>query len=384
MRVLHYTDVLRLEEGGVVRAVLDLTAGLARAGVEVTLATGDTTDAPPEWRNDPTAPNVVAVDRSKTILLRPKTTGPELLRLAQAHDIVHLHNPWDTLNPALAEAARAAGKPYVISSHGMLDDWCMAEKALKKRVYLALFAKRLLDGAAWVHYTAQAEQQQSQKWAPRSRSFVAPLLMDLSAYSQPIGPDEALKNFPNLADEAETRLLFLSRVDPKKGVDVLIRCVAELSRRRVACRAFIAGPGNEAYVHQLKGIAEELGVADRIHFLGMVKGSLKWSLYRACDLFVLPTHQENFGIVLVEAMGSALPTITTPQVDIWQELQEHGARIAEGTVPAFSDAIANAIESLDDLRLRAAAGRETLLEWLRPERLAETYLQQYQAALRKN
>ncbi|MEO0587679.1 MAG: glycosyltransferase, partial [Planctomycetota bacterium] len=141
---------------------------------------------------------------------------------------------------------------------------------------------------------------------------------------------------------------------------------------------------------QLNRLADRQGVADRTHFLGMVRGDAKWALYRAADVFVLPTQQENFGLVLVEAMGSGLPVLTTTGVDIWRELEAGGAKVIGGkptptneVTQEWTDAdpIALALQPWladADLRRRVGtAGREYVRRWLDPESVVDQYVAAY-------
>lgn len=381
MRVLHYIDVLRLEAGGVVRAVLDLTAELARAGAEVTLATGDATDAPPEWRDDPTAPKIVTVDRSLNFLLRPKTAGPELRRLAQAHDIVHLHTPWDPFNPAVAKAATAAGKPYVVSIHGMLDDWCMAGKPAKKNVFLALFGKQLLQRAAWVHFTASIEADQSMRHCPAATPLVEPLVVDATPFRNLVGAGPARAAFPQaFADDGAPRLLFVGRVHPIKGLPTLLEAIASLPAAQRP-HLLIAGPAAEGHDVQLRRQAATLGIADRFHLLGMVGGERKQSLYQAADAFALPSHHENFGIALVEAMMCGAPVLTSRSVNIWPEVEKLGGIVVEHSPEGFAGGVRRLLGDLPARQQAAAMNRPAVFEWLEPKRLATRYLEAYDRAI---
>jgi glycosyltransferase involved in cell wall biosynthesis len=381
LRVLHYIDVLRLEAGGVVRAVLDLTAELARAGAQVTLATGDATDAPPEWREDPTAPRVVTLDRSLNVLLRPKTAGPELRRLAETHDIVHLHTPWDPFNPAVANAARAARKPYVVSIHGMLDDWCMAGKPVKKNVFLTLFGRQLLQRAAWVHFTASIEAEQSMRHCPAATPLVEPLVVDATPFRNLVGASPAREAFPHaFTGDGVPRLLFLGRVHPIKGLPTLLEAIALLPAAQRP-HLLLAGPAAEGHDVQLQRQAAALGVADRLHFLGMVGGDRKQSLYQAADAFVLPSHHENFGIALVEAMMCGAPVLTSRSVNIWPEVEKLGGIVADHSPEGFADGLRQLLKDLPAHQQAAAMNRPAVFEWLEPKRLATRYLEAYDRAI---
>ena len=382
LRCLQYFDAMRREIGGTVSAVLDLVTVLGEGGVAVTLLTGDDQDTPEAWREgaDPSQPRAVRISRTLAGIVRPKHEQAMLDSAIAECDVVHVHTPWDPYNPAVVSAAKRAGKPYVVTIHGMLDDWSMSVQSLKKRTYLKLIGRKMLEGAARVHFTAQAERDQALKWAPNAKPAVLPLLMDLTPYDQLPGPELARERF-SVLDTDEPRLLFLSRVDPKKGVDLLIQSVAALQAEGRSVQAMVAGPGEEAYVNQLKKMAEQLGVADRIHFLGMVRGDLKWSLYQASDLFVLPTHQENFGIVLVEAMGCSLPTLTTHRVDIWREIEAYGAKIVDDQSDAITAGLRGLLSDLEAACGRAVQGREEVLRWLDPQRITGEYIKMYQEVI---
>ncbi|MEM9185518.1 MAG: glycosyltransferase [Planctomycetota bacterium] len=377
LRCVHYLDAVRLEEGGVVRAVLDLTAAVAASGVSVTLLTTDSTDIPPRWlEGAPGTPRVATIDGAMT----PWKTiaGADRSVVAQAidsADVVHLHTPWDRYNLAAATAARAAGTPYVVSIHGMLDDWPMEQRGVKKRAYLAVAGRRMLEGAARLHFTAEAEREQAMKWAPRGGASVLPLVMDLSPYRELPGPDPARHAFPALG-AAGAKLLFLSRVHPKKGIEKLIEAVSLLSRS-APVQCLVAGPGEADYVDQLRRHAGALGVGQCVHFLGMVRGETKLSLYQACDLFVLPTSQENFGIVLTEAMACGAPVVTTRGVDIWKELAGHGAEIVDADATGIAAAAERLLADRETLARRSRQSRDGVFDWLDPDKVTRQYVDLY-------
>jgi glycosyltransferase involved in cell wall biosynthesis len=376
---VHYLPGVRLEAGGVARAVLDFCRVFASLGHEVTLATSDATDVPTEWREPgaprPGLPRVALIDPPRGPLQRvPRTTLDAMAGLLRDADALHVHEVWSPSSLQCAGVARRAGVPYVVSIHGMLDDWSMAQKRPKKRMYLALAGNRLLGGAARVHCTARAELDQVRRWLPRDNGVVLPLVMDLADYAALPGPDVARAKFPSI-DGDGWKLLFLSRVHPKKGVEVLIRAAAELRRRGRACRVLIAGPGEPAYVASLEALARANGIGDATHVLGMVRGAGKLSLYEAADVFVLPTSQENFGLVLVEALACGAPVVTTRGVDIWQELQAAGAEIVDARPAAVADAIERIMAA--DPAVRGRRGRDWVLENLDPARVAAGYVEMY-------
>lgn len=380
LSIAHVLARVRLEEGGVVRAVLDLAGALAGAGHRVTLLTFDNADAPPEWSQS--GPTVVRLPggAGPTGRLGADARAAVRQHLADA-DALHLHTPWETVNLAFAAEARRAGVPYVLSVHGMLDDWSMAQRTLKKRLYLALAGRRLLERAGAVHCTAEAELAQARRWFPRGRGVVAPLLMDLEPFRELPGPDEARDAFDLPAGSPV--VLFLSRVHEKKGVDVLLDAFAALRERRPDATLVVAGPGEASYVERMRAIARERGVADHVRFPGMVGGSRKLSLYQAASVFALPTSQENFGLVLPEALACSTPLVTTRGVDIWPELERSGgAVIVDRNARAFADALESLLA--DDARRETMgrAGRDWALRELDGARVVGRYITMYEEAQR--
>jgi glycosyltransferase involved in cell wall biosynthesis len=383
-RCVHFIREIRSELGGVVTAVLDLSQAMAARGHRVTIMTCDAQDVPQEWRGPGQWPTVVEAPHSrfsKGILSRPGVA--RFSDSLSDADIVHLHTPWELANFQLAPQITRRGKPYVVTPHGMLDHYTMSQKRLKKRVFLALRGRSLFRNATTVHFTAQAEMDQALHYVPvTGRSAVISCLLDLSAYRELPGPDAALQTFPQIRADA-FKILFLSRVHPKKGVDRLIQAGAELKRRGAKpFQLLVAGPGDESYLAGLKRLAADLGVGDVIHFLGMVRGVVKRSLYQAADVFALPTHQENFGLVLAEAMACGTPVVTTRGADIWQELQQGGAQIVDGSPTGIADGISFFAEDAERRQI-AEQGRAFVNDWLDRDRVAEAYEAMYADAIER-
>ncbi len=360
LTIVHIIRAIDLAAGGPVRAILDLSRGLGERGHEIHILTGRIDPDSAEFPDNNTIkgavlPSTTAPADFDSLTGIGRNTTPYIDHI-RAADVVHFHNVWLPALPRLSRLCRSLGKPYVISLRGMLDDWSMAQKHLKKRLFLALIGTSVLEHAAAVHCTAQFELDQAGKWFPKGRGVVIPNLLDLDPYRAAPGPALAQRKFPELLED-RPKVLFLSRVHYKKGADVFIHAIAEVIKRGHDLRAIVAGPGEAGYVNQLKDQVREAGIGNRVLFTGQVNGELKISLYQACEILALPTHQENFGFVIPEALAAGATVITTKGVDIWPELEASGATIITDRTPnAFADAIVSLVTDPKRLNnLRAAA-----------------------------
>jgi glycosyltransferase involved in cell wall biosynthesis len=379
MRIVHVLQRVNFHDGGPPRAVVDLCSVQHERGHAVTLLTTDTTDVPEAWQDDGPDVCVVPEPRWPGGLFAPGQLDGARAVL-KAADVVHCHAVWERMNAQIAKVCRAVGTPYVITLRGMLDDWCMGQGPFKKRLYLSMMGRTYLEGAAFVHCTAEGEREQSHKWFPRGTPRVIPNLIDLAAYAALPMPDEAIAAFEPLQGEGPT-LLFLSRIHAKKGIEHLVDALPALRRSFPALQVLLAGTGDDAYIKSLQAQARRLGVDDAMHWLGHVGGTLKLSLYNAADIFVLPSSQENFGFVQFEAMACATPCMTTKLVDTWQEVESSGGGIAvEQSADSIIEGLTPLLQDADRRGAMGTAGRAWVLEHLATDRVAALIEDMYQDA----
>jgi glycosyltransferase involved in cell wall biosynthesis len=384
VKIVHYHRLLHLEKGGVVRGIIDLCTVLAEAGHDVTVLTTDPGDAPDDW-GDPAAgrPRAVAVHRPWMLGgLLAGSARRELATHLRGADVLHIHGMWDPFHVQCAAAARELGLPYVFSVHGMLDDWAMSVRHPKKRVFLAAFGRRLLHAAAAVHFTAQAELEQARKWLPRDNGTVIPLVVQLNSFRDLPGPEPARETL-SIPSDGRPVVLFLSRLHPVKGVELLIEAVGALRADGVDCDLLIAGTGEPDYAASLERLATARGLDDRVRFLGFVSGREKLSLFQAADVFCLPSLHENFGMAWVESLACGTPVVTTRGIGAWPDLEAgDGALIADRTVQGFADAIRNLVHDPARRRAMGEKGRQWIFSFLDTDRIVAGYESLYAEAKR--
>jgi glycosyltransferase involved in cell wall biosynthesis len=254
-----------------------------------------------------------------------------LLANAGAYDALIVRGLWQYPGFATRAAALKVGRPYWVFPHGMLDPWFNRRyplKALKKRLYWPWQHAVLRDAEA-VLFTCEEERVLAR------RSF-RPYRVRERVVSYGTATPPELTEGQRLAFETafpvtkgKEVVLFLGRLHPKKGCDILLQAFADRYGNRPEVMLVMAGPDRDGYGDRLRALAESLRIADRVLWAGMVRDELKWGAFRSAKVFVLPSHQENFGIAVAEALACGLPVLISKPVNIWREVVGDGAGFAE-------------------------------------------------------
>ena len=281
-------------------------------------------------------------------------------------DAVIVHGLWQYHGLAAHRALAPRGSPpYFVFAHGMLDPWFKRTyplKHLKKLFYWWLAERRILRRAAAVLFTCEEERRLARK--SFAGSSYRERVVTFGTAAPPDDPDGQREAFFQRVPELRHRpyWLFLGRIHPKKGVDLLIAAYARLAAGGAELpRLVMAGPCADAgYLRVLQTHATACCPAGTVVWPGMLSGDVKWGALRAAEAFVLPSHQENFGIAVVEALACGTPVLISTQVNIWREITNDGAGLAEpdtteGTYQLLSRW--HALDAAAVMRLRAAACR---------------------------
>lgn len=372
MRIVHYLESLRLEQDGMVRAVLDLATGLAGCGQIVTVITCDDADLASAWS---AAGGAARPDVRR--IAAPPLPGQPLPRSAlravaeyclRGADVLHLHGVWTPSNLQLAALARNAGIPYVVSTHGALDDWRIAQLEPKKRLYLHFLGRRLLTGAAAVHMTATRELSQPAARLGGHDPVVIPPAVDLRAFA-------TLPDGTPPTGRVST-VLFSGGLDRAKGVELLLDATALLATADWPLQLLIAGVGAPRYQRSLRVRARRLRLGDRVEFLGFVPEASRATLYRSADVFACPSWHDAAGFPLFEALAAGTPVVTTRGTATWPQLSASGGAVL--VEPSAEDVAAGITTALKDAERLGGNGRAWALAHLEPARGAVPYVQLYE------
>jgi glycosyltransferase involved in cell wall biosynthesis len=224
---------------------------------------------------------------------------------------VHIHGIWQEHCLVAASIARSMGKPYIISAHGMLDQWALANKNLKKLIYSWLFENRNLRGATCLHALTQSEAADYKRSGLRRPIAVIPNGIDAPPR---VGQEKFMQTFPHL--RGKRLILFLGRIHYKKGLNLLCRAWHKVSARWPYSHLILAGPDFENTRAQIERLIADLGAGASVTFTGMLAGDLKWSALAAADVFVLPSYSEGLSVSVLEAMGAGKPVIVSSQCNV--------------------------------------------------------------------
>ena len=375
IKVLFTIASLHPEHGGPSQSVPGLCEGLGRAGVGVEIVSlhyGKT------WK-PPLAPatelvTTTYVDCSFAPARRAQWTPRfnSVLRercRASSAQIIHDTGVWLLTNHAAASAARGLGLPFIISPRGMLTAWSLRHKGWKKRMAWRLYQQRDLQSAQVLHATSREEIKDF-----RAAGLTQPIAVIPNGVELPIQKSEVRGQKSGLRSPTSDlrTILFLGRIHPVKGLTNLVKAWASIQRSEAGghwsasspgglrpggvvsgqpkWRIIIAGRDEEGHKSDIEAEIRKLKVENDFEFIGPVEGEAKWDLYRSADLFVLPSHSENFGLVVAEALACGVPVITTKGAP-WEELvtQHCGWWIDKGVEP-LTAALREAMALSDEQR----------------------------------
>ena len=355
VKILHIIHSVNPVAGGPIEGIKQLAKAKMAYGWEIEVVCLDSPDAP--WLKDfplkvhAMGPSYLSYGYSPRLV-------PWLRAHCNEYAFVVVNGIWQYCSFAAWRVLRNAIIPYFVFTHGMLDPWFKKNyplKHLKKWLYWPWAEYRVLRDAAAVLFTCAEEKILARQsfWLYRCNEKV--VNYGTAGWN---GDAEAqkkcfLSKFPEL--QGKRLLLFLGRIHEKKGGDLLFeafhRIVSE--RPEVDLHLVMAGPDDNEFARRLKKTARSLGMESRITWTGMLLGDEKWGAFQASEAFVLPSHQENFGISVAEALSASLPVLISNKVNIWREIEQRDAGlVAADDLPGTSSLFKRWLD-LDDPKREA-------------------------------
>jgi glycosyltransferase involved in cell wall biosynthesis len=329
-KILHVISSTDPKWGGPIVGINQLAKSLKKNGWEIDCVNND-------------MPSLILDKKNQNINLYNQ--GPSILKYSfslklipwlkanyQNYNLVVINGIWQYTSFATWKVLAGKNIPYIVFTHGMLDPWFKSKypiKHIKKTLYWWLIERKVLQDARYVVFTCEEEMLLARKsFKPyKINEYVIPYGINSAPTQSKSLRDHFLTKHQNL--NGKKLVLFLSRIHEKKGCDLLIEAFSEFAKKDPNLHLVIAGPDNNNLSSKLKTQASKLLISDRITWTGMIEGDEKWGAYYAADVFCLPSHQENFGIVIAEALSCGVPVLITNKVNIWREIESAGAGIIE-------------------------------------------------------
>ncbi|MGL5002409.1 MAG: glycosyltransferase, partial [Casimicrobium sp.] len=328
MKVLHVIPSLARAHGGPSNAIWAMVRSVEGRAIDTCVLATD------ENGHGATTHESMfdAVRGGAAVVLTPLTLMPYkvsfraliwLWRNIRSFDVVHNHALFSFMPIVAALIARMRRVPYVLRPLGTLNAYGLQHRrSLAKKISIALVERPLLRRAAAVHCTSEAEVVDVKAVCREARTAVIALSVENFQAASAAAVSTFLGEF-----EGRPAILFLSRLDPKKNVEVLLDAFVELAKRDEQVVLIVAGDGDADYVSQLKAHVTDAKIAQRIVWTGRIEGVQKAAALSCARAYVLPSHSENFGIAVAEALAAGLPCIVSPGVAISKEIAQYGAGI---------------------------------------------------------
>jgi len=339
MRIFHVIPSLDASAGGPTTALIGMASAQARAGLDVSVLTtwreGQSPLAVKEFEQ--AGVKVTQVGPVAGALRRHPDLATQIDRLAGEGDVVHIHSVWEEPQHLAARAAIKQGKPYIITPHGMLDPWSLAQKKWRKRLYMAWRLRRDLNQASALHFTTEAERDACGALGLKPQSVIIPLGISWHEFETLPSRDGLRKKYPQIGDRKIA--IFLGRIHPGKGVEYLVPALAQTRTKPILV---VVGPDSDGFRATIEAMVDQAGVNDRVIFTGMLKGSDRVEALAGADLFALPSDHENFGMSVVESLAAGTPVIISDQVALASEVTSGKVGSVVQRDPKF---IATAIDS---------------------------------------
>lgn len=390
MKILQVVPSISLVYGGPSQMVLGFSQALACQGIEVTILTtnanGDVGQPPLDVPlNRPIFQNGYQVRYFACSPFRRYKFSIELLgwlwERAATYDLAHIHALFSPVSTGAAWVARQRKLPYILRPLGTLDPADLQKKKQLKQLYASLLERSNIAGAAALHFTSREECQVSERFGVKTRNLILPLGV------API--DTPPIDTPSLADPCgcphpRPTILFLSRLEPKKGLDLLIPALEQLVREDIEFEFVLAGsnPQDPDYEEQTRQQIQNSPLAQCTTISGFVTGEAKAQLLRQADLFVLPSYYENFGIAVAEAMVAGIPVLISDRVQICSDVQQsESGWVGHCSVESITSLLKTALQNPSERQRRGENARQYALKHYGWDAIACATIEAYQQIL---
>ena len=371
MKVLQVVPSLAPEWGGPVKVVNELAGALEAIGVssEIISAQGRRVGNPETVTND--------------IPIHLFETGP-IARLWTAHtpglkktlarkipdfDLVHIQELWHYPGYIASKIARSRNVPYIVTIHGELNEWNLQQKRLKKQIYMTAIQRGILQKSAALHAITQAESNRIRQLEIETPVAMIPNGIHTEEFENLPDRSQFVSRYPEL--ENRLIVLFLGRIQQKKGLDILAQAFGNLARTRDDVRLVVAGPDEDNTLTEVKTILKSHGALEKAVFPGMLTGEQKLEALSAADIFALTSYSEGFSVALLEALSAGLPLVITDECNFPEVGDSRAGLVVKPNDSEIASALMSLLDSADLRREMSENARRLVRSNYTWERIAE-------------
>ena len=384
MKVLQVVPSLAPEWGGPVKVVNELAGSLEAIGVssEIISTQGRRVGNPETVTSD--------------IPIHLFETGP-LARLWTAHtpglkktlarkipdfDLVHIQELWHYPGYIASKIARSRNVPYIVTIHGELNEWNLQQKRLKKQIYMTAIQRGILQKSAALHAITQAESNRIRQLEIETPVAMIPNGIHTEEFENLPDRSQFVSRYPEL--ENRLIVLFLGRIQQKKGLDILAQAFGNLVRTRHDVRLVVAGPDEDNTLTEIKTILKSQGALEKAVFPGMLTGEQKLEALGAADIFALTSYSEGFSVALLEALSAGLPLVITDECNFPEVGDSRAGFVVRPNDSETASALMSLLDSADLRREMSENARRLVRSNYTWERIAEKMFTLYENVIAGN
>jgi len=387
MKVLWITPYVGSHYGGPGKVIVELVQAINKFNISVDVIT---TNANGKDRLNHTLKSWIVYEDyqiqyfpcwySNDLIISPSLLG-WLIRHRLNYDIIHTNTIFCPLISITKWICRLSSIPYITTPHGMLEPWALSHKAWKKKYYYALFEKPALQQASAIQVLSRTESENMKDLALKTPRVVIPNGIHPPKFAKLANPDIFFHQFPTTRNK--TLILFLGRLDPKKGLDLLAPAFAKVHRQFPQTHLVIAGPDNIGFLPTAKRYFTQAGCLDAVTFTGMLTGALKYAALAAATLYVAPSYSEGFSMSVLEGMASGLPCVITTGCNFPEAAEAKAAHVVAIDTDAIADALINCLNHPQQAKAMGTRAREFIFQNYTWEQAAKKLIRVYTAIIEK-
>jgi glycosyltransferase involved in cell wall biosynthesis len=385
MKILHVVPGIEKIAGGTGRVAISMCSALARLGIDVNLVTTQDPLRQYELVDLQNLENVTFFfDRWKREYFAFSLSLKKWLhKNIKQYDLIHIHGVFNYPSYLAAIYAIRSKIPYIITSHGMLEKWALSNKAWTKYVAYRLLVKHQLERASAIHAISTSEQEELRNLKINNNIFCIYNGVNLTKFEECTSTDLFYQSFKSI-DKNKTIILFLSRIDRKKGLDLLADAFREVYKNFPNTHLVIAGdttPDNQSFMKIAQNYFADLIALGAVTFTGFLSGEMKYTALAAASLYILPSYSEGFSVSVLEAMAAGLPCVITTGCNFSEALDYSAASIVEPNANLIAKELMYFLEFPQQAKVMGYRAKRLVFKRYNWQLLTEKLLSIYQSIL---